>query len=274
MKIAILGAGYIGSDVAALWTKKGHQVTATTRHPDRLADLSRVAQKCVIFKGNDENELASLILNNDTILVTISADLPDEFEETYLQMAHAIRRVALDRSPPRRLIYTSSTAIYGDHRGLWVDESSKLKLKSEQGRILIETERVFLSLEDLGWHVCILRVSEIYGPLRELSHRLRALQGQTLPGSGKNYSNMIHRADVTSAVDYALRRRLEGVYNLADDDHPTRRDLYDQIAAKLGLPSIQWNPGDASWRGGNKRISNHKIKKLGFKFRYPHRIID
>jgi nucleoside-diphosphate-sugar epimerase len=234
MNIAIIEAGYVGREIAALWKKKGHQVTVTTRHAERLADLSQVSQKCVLFKGSDAGELASLILNNDVILVTISTDIPDEFEETYLQIAHAIRRVGLDRPLPRRLIYTSSTTVYGDHRGLWVDEESKLKLKSENGQILIEAERIFLSLEELGWNVCVLRLAEIYGPWRELSHRLRLLQGQTLHGSGKNYSNMIHRADVTAAVDYALRHKLTGIYNLADDDHPTRKDLYSQIAEKWG----------------------------------------
>ncbi len=274
MNIAIIGADYIGSDVAALWSKKGHNVTATTRHTENLADLSRFAQKCVILKDNDISELASLILNNDIILVTISSDMPDEFEETYLETAQAIRRIALDRTPPRRLIYTSNTSIYGDYRGLWVDEKSKLKLKSEQGQTMIETEHMFLSLEDLGWHVCVLRLAEIYGPWRELSERLRALQGKTLPGSGKNFSNMVHRSDVTAAIDYALRRRLAGIYNVADDDHPTRQDLYDQIAKKLGLPAIRWDQKAGSWRGGNKRISNHKIKAKGFSFRYPHRLID
>jgi nucleoside-diphosphate-sugar epimerase len=274
MNIAIISAGYIGNDVAVLWTKKGHNVTITTRNMDKLADLSRLAQKCVMLKDNDLGELYPLILNNDVILVTISSDVPDEFEETYLETANAIRRIALDRTPPRRLIYTSSTMVYGDHRGLWVDEKSKLKNKTEQGQIMIETEHAFLSLEELGWRVCILRLAEIYGPWRELSQRLRSLQGQTLPGSGKNFSNMLHRADATAAIDFALKRRLAGIYNVADDDHPTRQDLYEQIAQKLGLPVIQWDQKTGSWRGGNKRISNHKIKAKGFTFRHPHRLID
>jgi len=274
MNIAIIGAGYIGNDVAAQWTKKGHNVTITTRNMDKLADLSRLAQKCVMLKDNDISELYSLILNNDVILVTISSDIPDEFEETYLETANAIRRIALDRTPPRRLIYTSSTMVYGDYRGLWVDEKSKLKNKTEQGLAMTETEHVFLSLEELGWHVCILRLAEIYGPWRELSQRLRSLQGQTLPGSGKNFSNMVHRADATAVIDFALKRRLVGIYNVADDDHPTRQDLYEQISQKLGLPAIHWDQKSGNWRGGNKRISNHKIKAKGFTFQYPHRLID
>ncbi len=273
MKIAIIGAGSIGAEIAAIWTKKGHHVTATTRHPERIQHLAKIAQKCVILKGNDESELAPLILNNDLILLTVSADV-DEFEENFLQTAHAIRRIALDRSTARRLIYAGSTSVYGDHRGMWVDESSKLKVKTETGKTLIEAERILLSLQDLGWHVSILRLAEIYGPGRELKSRLRSLQGQRLPGSGKSFSNMVHRLDVTGAIDYVLRRRLDGIFNLADDDHPTRQQLYDQIAEKMGIPTIHWDPTIAGWHGGNKKISNHKITAKGFSFHYPHRIID
>lgn len=274
MKIAIIGTGYIGSEVASFWSKKGHQVTVTTRHPERLIELSRVAQKCVLFNGGDESELVSLIQNNDVILITLSLDFLDEFDETILQIAQTLRRVALNKASSRQLIYTNSTAIYGDHRGLWVDEKSKLKSKTEQGKALIEAERIFLSLENFGWGVCILRVAEIYGPFRDLHQRLKKLQGQTLPGSGKNYSNMVHSFDVISALDYVLRHRLDGIYNLADDDHPTREELYNQITTKYGLPSIQWDNQVSNWKGGNKRISNYKIKTKGFSFRYPNRVLD
>jgi nucleoside-diphosphate-sugar epimerase len=275
MNIAVIGAGYVGRDLAAAWTKKGHKVTVTTRHAERLEDLTRVAQKCILLKSIDPAEIASLILNNDVIVVALSVDFLDEFEESDLQIAHVIRKVALERPLPRRLIYTSTTTIYGDHRGLWVTEESKLKVKSEMGQLFIETERLFLSLEELGWNVCILRLAEIYGPWRELSHRLKSLQGQMLHGSGKDYSNMVHRMDVTAAIDYVLRRKLSGIYNVADDDHPTRKDLYHQIAEKMGIHlTIRWDQDNENWRGGNKRISNRKIKSEGFSFQYPHRIID
>ena len=272
MKIAIIKAGYIGAEISAIWKKKGHQITTTTRYPEKVDHLAKISQKCVILKGTDESELAPLILNNDLILLTMSSDV-EEFEESPLQMAHAIHKIAIDRSAARRLIYTGTTAIYGDHRGMWVDEDSKLKAKTEQGLDLIEAERVLLSLKDLGWHVLILRHAEVYGPGRELTQRLRSLQGKTLPGSGKTYTNMVHRYDVTAAIDYALRHHLEGIFNLADDDHPTREELYNQIAEKINLPTIDWDP-NISWYGGNKRISNHKIKSKGFSFHYSHRTIN
>ena len=274
MNIVIIGCGYIGSEAALVWSKKGHHVTATTRNPERLAELSRVAQKSVIIKGNDEDELIPLIANNDLILVTIAADSPDHYESAYLNTAQIFRHLALEMDLPRHLIYTSSTSIYGDHHGLWVDETSDLMSKSDQGKILIDAEKHYLSLEELGWHVCALRFAEIYGPGRELSKRVKQLEGHTLPGSGEHYTNMIHKADCAGAIDYALRHHLEGIFNVADDEHPTRKELYDQISLKFKLPKVKWDPALTGLHSGNKRVSNHKIKAEGFAFRHPHRILD
>ncbi len=274
MNIAILGAGYLGKEVASLWSKKNHHVTVTTRHPERLEGLSHVAQKCVILKDSDEEILAPLILDNELLLVTIAASNPDNYESAYLKMAQAIRHIAFENQVIRRIIYTSSTSVYGDHQGLWVDETSELKAKSDQAKILIETERVYESLREIGWHVCILRLAEIYGPQRELSKRLKSMKGHTLPGAGLNHSNMIHQEDVVSAIDYALKHHLEGIYNLADDDHPTRQKLYEEVAHKFQLPLPKWDPKYDGFHQGNKRVSNHKIKSEGFSFRHLHRVVD
>jgi nucleoside-diphosphate-sugar epimerase len=274
MNVAILGAGYLGKEVASLWSKKSHHVTVTTRDPDRLEGLSHVAQKCVILKDSDVEILAPLILENELLLVTIAASNPDNYESAYLKTAQAIRQIAFESQTIRRIIYISSTSVYGDHQGLWVDETSELKAKSDQAKILIETERVYESLREIGWHVSILRLAEIYGPERELSKRLRSLEGQLLQGTGLNYSNMIHKDDAVAAIDYTLRHQLLGTYNLADDDHPTRQELYKEVALKFKLPAPRWNPKHVGFHQGNKRISNHKIKAEGFTFRHLHRVIE
>jgi len=274
MNIAILGAGYLGKQAAALWSQRKDHVTVTTRHAERLAELAPVAQKCIILKEADESVLASLVFENEALLVTIAAASPDNYESAYLHTAQAIRHIALKGSPIRRLIYTSSTSVYGDQQGLWVDETSELKAKSDKAKILIETERLYDSLKEIGWHVCILRLAEIYGPGRELSSRLRSHKGSTLPGNGANYSNMIHRDDAVAAIDYALRHQLRGIYNLADDDHPTRQALYQHVVEKFCLPPVKWSPSYDTFHAGNKRVSNHKIKSEGFVLHYPHRVID
>lgn len=267
--IAILGCGYVGTEAAALWHKRGIPVTATTRNPSKLESLSKVAQKGVLIKGNDEAEMAPLIAHHETILVSIGADSPDHYEHAYRHTAQIFRHLALEIDLPRRLIYTSSSSVYGDHHGRWVDEESDSLSLTKQGQILLETEELFQSLAELGWHVCILRLAEIYGPGRELSKKLKQPQ-RPLPGTGEQFTNLVHRNDCASGIDYALRHHLEGIYNLACDDHPTRQELYSTIAKEFHLPEPKWDPKLPGLHMGNKRVSNHKIKAEGFTFRFPH----
>jgi len=274
MNIAIIGCGYIGSALASLWSQKGYHVTATTRNMANLEKLRKISQKSQILKGNDEKELTSLILNNEVLLVTIAADRADQYENAYLDTAKMFHHIALQINLPRHLIYTSSTSVYGDHQGLWVDEQSSLLANNESSKILIETEKSYLSLTELGWSVCIFRLAQIYGPNRELSKKVKELEGRTLSGNGEHYTNMIHREDCTAAIDYGLRHHLEGIFNLADDDHPTRKELYDIICQKHHLPKVKWDPSHTEFPGGNKRVSNHKIKAEGFVFHHAHRVLD
>lgn len=274
MNIVVVGCGYLGMEIAALWKKAGHFVTATTRHPEKLDTLAKVSQRAVVLKGNDEDEIALLITHNDLIVVTIGADSPELYESAYLNTAQVFRHLALEMDLPRHLIYTSSTSVYGDHNGHFVDEMSALNANNAQGKILIDTEKQYLQLAELGWHVCILRLAEIYGPGRELSQRVRQMQGHVLPGTGNAYTNMVHTQDCTHAIDYAFRHHLEGAFNLADDDHPTRKELYDAVSAKFHLPKVKWDPSHTPLHAGNKRVSNHKIKAEGFAFRHPKRLLD
>lgn len=274
MNIAIIGCGYIGSALAALWTKKGHHITATTRSVSNLEKLSKIAQKSQILKSTDEEELTALILNNQILLVTIAADGPNDYESAYLETARMFYRIASSIDQPRHLIYTSSTSVYGNHNGLWVDEESPLLGSDDSSKILIQAEKAYLSLTELGWPVSIFRLAQIYGPSRELSKKVKQLEGHVLPGLGEHYTNMIHRTDCAAAIDYGLRHNLKGIFNLADDEHPSRKELYDTICHKFNLPKVKWDPSHTGFPSANKRVSNHKIKAEGFVFHHPHRVLD
>lgn len=271
MNIAIIGCGYLGTEAARVWTREGHHVTATTRTPEKLASLAEAAQKTVILREKDTDTLALLIASNDVLVVTVAADDRSHYEEAYLKTALSFRSLALEMNQPRRLLYTSSTSVYGDAQGQWVDELSPLKEDTETCRILAETERVYLSLQELGWSVVVFRLAEIYGPERSLQQKVLSFLGKQLPGDGSQYANMIHRDDAVRALDYALKHPIEGIYNLADDEHPTRKELYDRVSKKGKLPLAHWDPSLSGLRGGSKRVSNHKIKAEGFILNHPSR---
>lgn len=273
MNIAIIGCGYVGTELARLLSEHGNIVTCTTRSRKKLTSLQEVAQKTAVCKGADEKEIALIAKDQDAIVITVSADSLDDYKNTYLRTAQSLRHHALSRKTPKTLIYTSSTAVYGDHNGLWVDENSPLLADSDPTKVLIETEETFLSLAKLGWRVCILRLAEIYGPGRDLATKVRDLQGHVIPGKGDTYTNMIHLDDIVNAIHYTLVHSLEGVYNLADDDHPLRKELFDKLCDQLKINRIIWDSYLPKISRGNKRVSNHKIKAAGYVFKHPHRVL-
>jgi len=273
LKIAIIGCGYVGKAIANYWKGKGHYITGTTRSLEKTANILEYCQKAEVLHSDDIDKLSQVVSENDIIVLTIAADNPQDYEKVYLQTAKNLKKCA-KLSPPKRLFYTSSTFVYGDYHGKWVDEDSPLLNNSEPSSALIETEKTLLSMEDLGWSVLIFRLSEIYGPNRELSQRVKKYQGCKLSGSGENYTNMIHLEDIVKCHDYALNHNLSGIYNLSDNDHTIRSELYKLIANKYGYKSISWDPSVMTLRSGNKRVSNHKIKSKGYTLIHPKRVIN
>lgn len=264
MKIGIIGCGYVGQAVASRWIDKGHIVSATTRKPIRLAALEHLAlHPFLIQNGN----LKPFIESQEAILISLAPNkTTDDYTATYLKTTQQIVQ-ALDSSPSlKQILYTSSTSVYGDQQGAWTDETAPLNFFNGQARILYETEQLLLQQDSEHLSVCILRLGEIYGPRREISARLHRMQGHPFPGTGANYTNLIHLEDIVEALDFALNHNLRGIYNLCNDLHISRRQLYAALCEQEKLAPIQWDPLIQSQHGGNKRVSNQKIKNLGFSF--------
>lgn len=154
---------------------------------------------------------------------------------------------------PLPLIALSSTACYGDADSAFVKEDDALPTEYEQ-EVLSNPQ------------ACLFRLSEIYGPGREISHRFSTKTH--FPGSGNNPTNMIHLDDIVGAILFAMEHHLRGIYNLTDDDHMTRNELYSHYQKVTFDPSIKPR------FGGNRKVSNEKIKKMGYQFKQPHRILS
>lgn len=271
MKIAIIGCGYIGYEIAKSLYEKGHFVTCTTINPERVEKLSKVSHKTLVMKGSDENEMHLILKNNDVIIVTISTKAKIDFEATFLQTTQTIKKCALQIGTPKTIIYTSKSSVYGNHDGMWVDETADLKAADDENKILIEGENIILSLKDLRWKVCVLRLAQVYGPGRELTKLYKMLYKKVIPGHAEYYTNMVHQHDVVGIVDYVLEHEIEGLYNVVDDDHPTRQEFSNLLSTKLNIAKPKYNPKLADFPDNNKRVSNFKIKEIGYVFKFPHR---
>lgn len=273
MNVAIIGCGYVGMAIARYWRQKlGFAVTATTTTPHRVTELSAIAQKVIVVKGDDPVGLQSVLQNQEIVLLSIGAKSADVYEETYLQTAQNLVSVLKQSPYVRQLIYTGSYAVYGDRNGAWVDESSPVAPANPNGQILVDTEQALLSVSSDDMNVCILRLGGIYGPGRELVKIFGRAVGKTRPGNGSDATNWIHLDDIVAAIEFTRSNWLQGIYNLVDDAHLTSRELLDLVFEQHSLPKVLWDES-LDTRPYNARVSNQKIKDAGYQFIHPQMIV-
>lgn len=249
----IIGNGYIGQALERFWKGK-HQVTLTTRSKERMNDS-------VNYFLLDHN-FKELLQNQQIVVICVAPHSREveAYEETYLNTAKEISEVLQENTSVEQVIYLSSTSVYGDKQGAIITEEEPLNPLNPQSTLLAQTEEVLLGLKQ---KVCVFRLGEIYGPGREFNKRLTAKT--PFPGDGSNFINIIHRDQIISAIDFAVEKSLNGIYNLVEDLHITRKQFYDTLCEREQLPKVAWSPSAKSLHGGNKRVSNKKLKEAGFK---------
>ena len=267
MKAAIIGCGYVGSAIARLWSEDGVKVTATTTTPDRVSELSQIADRGLVAKGNEIEALSAVLAGQEIALFCMSSR-GSSYEESYLQTSRNLASLLPEFPHLKQVIYTGSYGIYGDRNGEWVTEENPIFPGSDRSKILTQTEEIFLGATNENSKVCVLRLGGIYGPNRELIKIFRRSAGTTRPGSGKGITNWIHLDDIVGAIDFAMKQQLQGLYNVVDGLHLTRKELLDRIMEKHNLPKVSWDASQSVERP-NVKVSNQKLKDAGYSFIYP-----
>ncbi len=266
VKAAIIGCGYVGKEVARLWQQQGLTVTATTTRSERVEELQTVADRVQVLRGTDPGALQDCLMDQQVVLVCVGSKRGANYEETYLGTAKTLAEV-LPNTSVQQLIYTSTYSVYGQHHGAVVTEKTSVQPATANGEVIAETERTLLGLA--GLKVCLLRLGGIYGPGRTLARIYSRAAGQTRPGSGGEWANWVHRSDIVRAIEFARSHSLSGIYNLVQDEIPTVKDLIDAVCDRNNLAPVQWDPSQPSVRPYNARVSNAKIKAVGYRFVHP-----
>ena len=197
-----------------------------------------------------------------------------------------IRRwIAGGASNVRRVVYLSTSAVYGDCGGRWIDEDESLKPQTDRGRRRLDAERALEThASETGVELVILRVPGIYGPGRLPLERLR----QNLPviqdsgdDSARRWTNRIHADDLALAARAAMSHGQAGrAYNIADGNPTTMADYFSRCARLLGLPEpprvaladapTHLSPALMSFMEESKRLRNRRmVEELGVVLRYP-----
>jgi len=265
-RICIIGCGYVGKAAAIKWKYDNHEITVTTRSLNKAYDLRPFADLVYILGENWHD----LIEKQDIVLLCVAPDKNSDYLNTYLRTAELLVD-SLKNSEVKQVIYTSSISIYGDFQGKWVDEDHIPKPQNANAQILLATEQILLKAATQDRKVCIFRLGEIYGPERSLVDRVYRMQGIHAPGNGESYTNLIHLDEILMALDIAVQSNLNGIFNLCNDVHIPRKQLYEHICQKHQFSSVHWNPMLTSTHMGNKRISNQKLKSKGW---VPHQQLE
>ncbi|WP_435016855.1 NAD-dependent epimerase/dehydratase family protein [Tundrisphaera sp. TA3] len=270
----IVGCGYLGRRAALPLIERGEIVYGTTRSAARAAELERLGIEPIIVNVLDGDNLARLP-SVDKALYCVGYD---RSSGTPLRTVYVDGlRKALGRLQDRvgRLVYASSTGVYAQDDGGWVDETSATEPRTESGRACLEAEKVVREYgKDTGLPWVIVRFSGLYGPGR-IVRRDAILRGDPIVGDPEKFLNMIHIDDAAAAAIAAMDRGESGSIYLASDDRPShRREFYGLTAELLGAPTPRFvapeGEADSTREDSNKRVSNRRMREgLGVVLRFP-----
>jgi len=269
-RVAVIGCGYIGQAVGLALRDSGWHVYGTTTTPARTTELAAEGVDPVLLWARDAHAVADLVARVDAVYLTLAAGRRNaDYRDVYLRAAENVVR-ALPASRVSRVIYTSSTAVYAQDDGAWVDEYSPTEPVTENARVLVQAEQVLLAA-NVPAGVSIVRLGGLYGPGREISGFAARFADQQRD-DGDVYLNLVHLDDVVAALVGLMDIPHHGVLNLAADEPVTRRAVFDPLLASRGLPPVRWQSSPETGKG--KRVCNRRIRELlNLELRHP-RYVD
>jgi nucleoside-diphosphate-sugar epimerase len=271
-QVLIIGCGDIGLRVAALEQAAGRSVSALARSE---ATAQKLASAGITAVAGDLDKPDSLRTLPTAESVYYFAPPPPTGEDDP-RLAHWLATYA-GRALPRRIVYISTSGVYGDCAGAWVDESWPVNPRSARGKRRAAAEAL---LQTHSIEHVILRVPGIYGPGRLPKERI--LQAVPVVCEAESpWSNRIHADDLAQACFYAARQgKAGGIYNISDGNPSTMSAYFFQVADSLGLarpPVISMaearqvlGPGILSFLEESKRLDNRRMREeLGVILKYP-----
>ena len=262
--LLIFGLGYSGLAIARAAVAAGWRVVGTSRTPSRLPAMPGV--EIVPFAG--------ATLSGITHLVATAA--PDAAGDPVLAAHHAQIRAAPDL---RWAGYLSTTGVYGDRAGAWVDETTQVAPSGPRGQRRVAAEQQWAALGD-RLAVDLFRLAGIYGPGRSALDDLHAGTARRIAKPGHAFGR-IHRDDIAGAVLAALQQNLPPgirVLNLNDDCPAEPADVVAEAARLLGLPAPPLTPyadtplspmAQSFWAENRKVASARTQAALGRQWRWP-----
>ncbi|WP_135364486.1 SDR family oxidoreductase [Halosimplex halophilum] len=280
MRVAILGCGYVGLELGRQLTAAGHDAVGVRRSEQGVEAIESAGFAGVRADVTDADALAA-VPDADAVVFAASSGGRGAAaaREVYVEgLETAIDHFCGREDPPDRFVYSSSTGVYGDHDGDWVDEETPVEPTTEKTEVLAEAERIAVERPaESGVDGTVARYAGLYGPDR---YRLaRYVEGPVTEG----YLNMVHRDDAAGAVRYLLDSDLAHgeVVNVVDDEPVSKWAFADWLAEQCGEPEppkrtvedrlAEEDLSETVERRlrTSKRVSNGRLRGLDYEFAFP-----
>jgi len=285
----VVGCGYLGQRVATAWRELGWDVSALTRSSQRAEELAGQGLTPRVGDVTDPGSLAGLseFADADVVLFAVGRDrerTSQTMREVSLDGLRNVIDVLVEGTV--RFVFISSTGVYGQSEGEWVDESSPTEPTRENGRVLVESEAMVRGR--LGSRSRVLRLAGFYGPSRLIARRDSLMAGHPLGGNPEAWLNLVHVDDATRAVvsastvetfardgggdDDGDAAAVGGTWLVCDDRPVQRKEYFGRLAKLCGAPPPTFDPARDSPRidGLGKRCRNQRMKdELRVELQYP-----
>ena len=262
------GHGFSADALARILLPQGWRIIGTTRSEDKAARLHQAGIEPRILPGADMRPA----LDAATHLLISAA--PDENGDPVLARLQA--EIAARAGQFTWVGYLSTTGVYGDHAGDWVDETTALTPATKRGIARVQAEAAWAAIPDLPLH--IFRLAGIYGPGRGPFAKVRYGSARRIIKPGQVFSRT-HVADIAQVLAASIARPNPGaIYNVCDDDPAPPEDVIGYAAELLGLPlppaqdfaTAEMTPMARSFYAESKKVRNDRIKdELGVRLIYP-----
>ncbi|HEY2104005.1 MAG TPA: NAD-dependent epimerase/dehydratase family protein [Chthoniobacterales bacterium] len=264
-RILVAGCGYLGTAVAKRFVEAGWDVAGW-----KLRKLEEeVSQNGIRVEAVDLSDSESVCRNSfDAEVVVHCAGAANRNAGSYRRVYQTGLANLAASFPQARLIFTSSTSVYAQSDREWVNEESPAEPSTETGRILRSAEEIVLSRGGI-----VLRVAGIYGPGRSFLLR-SVVEGTAKAPDSDRITNQVHRDDISTAIFFLAGEKAimpPRIFNVVDDLPVPRSEILKWLSQQLTIPLADSNRATPRRKRGdsNKRVSNAKLRALGWAPIYP-----
>lgn len=267
-RLVIAGCGDVGGRLAVLLAARGWTVFGLRRDvaqlPKGVLPVPGDLQQPIIPAAWPQGDLEYLVY-------CVAATQHDEagYHRAYVEgLRNVLAWLAECGQRPRRLLFVSSSGVYEQQGGEWIDEDSPAEAAGYSGRVMLEAEQLALAS---GLPATLVRLTGIYGPGRQwLLNQVR--QGYRVASEPPLYANRIHADDAASLLAFLLQADASGVelancYLGVDDEPAPLHEVVGWLREQLAV--TQWAEQNSVRRAGSKRCSNARVRALGWTPQYP-----